>query len=135
MRTNCLRLQPASVQWGHFIDIGLPVEESRHAIFQSKLRGVPHDLTGNQLAQLASHTAGLNGADIEELVTEAKRRAARRDARRVCIEDFRTAAGFDTEKRDVESDPIIERDLNDSNGIDPPPEDPFDDDPSVGVVA
>ena len=72
------------------VQLGLPSEESRHAILQAKLEDVPHDLTGDQLAILASHTDGCSGADIEELVTDAKRRAARRDARTVSIEDFPT---------------------------------------------
>jgi SpoVK/Ycf46/Vps4 family AAA+-type ATPase len=93
---------------------------------------VPHDLTGDQLAQLASHTAGLSGADIEELVTDAKRRAARRDAQNVSIEDFPSAEGAATERNDTETEPITDRDLNDSNEVDPFPEGPFDDDPTAG---
>jgi SpoVK/Ycf46/Vps4 family AAA+-type ATPase len=86
-------IDPAILRPGRLathVEIGLPREESRHAIFQSKLSGVPHDLSGEQLASLASHTAGLSGADIEELVTNAKREAARRDARAVSFEDFLT---------------------------------------------
>lgn len=92
-------IDPAILRPGRLarhVEIGLPEEESRHAIFQSKLRGIPHDLTGDQLAQLASHTAGLSGADIEELVTDAKRRAAQRDAQTVSVEDFPTPKELDT---------------------------------------
>jgi len=35
----------------HF-EIDLPEEESRHAIFQLKLRGVPHELSGDELSWL-----------------------------------------------------------------------------------
>ncbi|RCU44318.1 ATP-binding protein [Haloplanus salinus] len=128
-------IDPAILRPGRLathVEIGLPREESRHAIFQSKLRGVPHDLTGDQLAQLASHTAGLSGADIEELVTDAKRRAARRDAQNVSIEDFPSAEGVATERNDTEAEPMTDRDLNDSNELDTFPEDPFDDDPTAG---
>jgi len=102
----------------HF-EIDLPEEESRHAIFQSKLRGVPHDLSGDYIALLASDTAGLSGADIEELVTDAKRRAARRDAQTVTIEDFPTPEELDTMTEDIHSEPVA--DVN-----------PSDDDSTVG---
>jgi len=128
-------IDPAILRPGRLathVEIGLPGEESRHAIFQSKLRGVPHDLTGDQLAQLASHTAGLSGADIEELVTNAKRNAAQRDARNVSIEDFPSAEKFATERANVEIEPITDRDRNDSNEVDSVPEDPFDEDPTAG---
>jgi SpoVK/Ycf46/Vps4 family AAA+-type ATPase len=96
------------------------------------LRGVPHRLTGDQLAEFASHTAGLSGADIEELVSEAKRQATRRDARRVSIENFLPLRGS-TPKRET-SNPIHHRKgPDDSNGIDPLPEEPFEDEPSVGI--
>jgi len=102
----------------HF-EIGLPKEESRHAIFQSKLRGVPHDLSGDYIALLASDTAGLSGADIEELVTDVKRRAARRDAQTVTIEDFPTSEELDIMTEDIHSEPVA--DVN-----------PSDDDSTVG---
>ena len=70
------------------VEIGLPSEESRQAIFQSKLRGVPNDLSGDDLVMLARHTAGLSGADIEELVNDVKRNAAKRDAQKISIDDF-----------------------------------------------
>ncbi|WP_251344509.1 ATP-binding protein [Haloplanus halophilus] len=128
-------IDPAILRPGRLashIEIGLPEEESRHAILQAKLTDVPHDLTGDQLATLAKHTAGCSGADIEELVTDAKRRAARRDARKISIEDFHSV-GVATEGTDTEIEPITDRDLNDSNEFDPVPEDPFDDDPTAGL--
>lgn len=128
-------IDPAILRPGRLashIEVGLPEEESRHAILQAKLTDVPHELTGDQLATLAKHTTGCSGADIEELVTDAKRRAARRDARKISIEDFHSV-GVATEGTDTEIEPIIDRDLNDSNEFDPVPDDPFDDDPTAGL--
>jgi len=128
-------IDPAILRPGRLashIEVGLPEEESRHAILQAKLTDVPHDLTGSHLATLAKHTTGCSGADIEELVTDAKRRAARRDARKISIEDFHSVE-VTTEGTDTEIEPITDRDLNDSNEFDPVPEDPFDDDPTAGL--
>ncbi|AXG08352.1 AAA family ATPase (plasmid) [Haloplanus rubicundus] len=128
-------IDPAILRPGRLashIEIGLPEQESRHAILQAKLTDVPHDLTGDQLATLAKHTTGCSGADIEELVTDAKRRAARRDARKISIEDFHSVE-VTTEGTDTEIEPITDRDLNDSNEFDPVPEDSFDDDPTAGL--
>ena len=126
-------IDPAILRPGRLathVEIGLPGEESRHAIFQSKLRGVPHDLTGDQLAQLASHTAGLSGADIEELVTDAKRRAARRDAQTVSVEDFPTPEELDTMTKDLHPESTADVDLSDIDGS--ASENTFDDDSTVG---
>ncbi|WP_324665693.1 AAA family ATPase [Haloarcula sediminis] len=84
-------IDPAILRPGRLathIEIGLPEEESRHAIFQSKLQGVPHELTGDGFADLARRSRGLSGADIEEVVTKAKRNAATRDADRISLRDF-----------------------------------------------
>ncbi|MDS0296952.1 ATP-binding protein [Halogeometricum luteum] len=126
-------IDPAILRPGRLathVEIGLPGEESRHAIFQSKLRGVPHDLTGAQLAQLASHTAGLSGADIEELVTDAKRRAALRDAQTVSVEDFPTPEELDTMTKDTHPESTADVDLSDIDGS--ASENAFDDDSTVG---
>lgn len=126
-------IDPAILRPGRLathVEIGLPGEESRHAIFQSKLRGVPHDLTGDQLAQLASNTAGLSGADIEELVTDAKRRAARRDAQTVSVEDFPTPEELDTMAKDIHPKSAADVDLSDIDGS--ASENTFDDDSTVG---
>jgi transitional endoplasmic reticulum ATPase len=126
-------IDPAVLRPGRLathVEIGLPEEESRHAIFQSKLRGVPHDLTGDQLAQLASNTAGFSGADIEELVTDAKRRAARRDAQTVSVEDFPNSEELDTMTKDIHPESTADVDLSDIDGS--ASENVFDDDSTVG---
>ena len=112
------------------IEIGFPGEESRHAIFQSKLRGVPHSLTGDQLAQLASCTSGLSGADIEEIVIESKRRAARRDAQAVSIEDFPTPEEFEILTEDIS--PKSSDDVSPTNDDWQSSKKVFDDDSTVG---
>jgi AAA+ superfamily predicted ATPase len=84
-------IDPAILRPGRLathIEIGLPEEESRHAIFQSKLQGVPHELSEDDFADLASRSRGLSGADIEEVVTKAKRNAATRNAEKISLEDF-----------------------------------------------
>jgi SpoVK/Ycf46/Vps4 family AAA+-type ATPase len=126
-------IDPAILRPGRLathVEVGLPEEESRHAIFQSKLRGAPHDLTGEELAQLASLTAGLSGADIEELVRDAKRRAARRDAQTVSVEDFPTPEELDGMTKDIHSRPTTG--LDRSNEDRSFSENAFDDDSTVG---
>jgi len=68
------------------------------------LENVPHGLVGHQLATLASQTAGYSGADIEELVTDAKREAAGRDAREISFEDFPTSEDIGDNVGDVDPD-------------------------------
>ena len=94
------------------IEIGLPSEESRHAIFQAKLENVPHDLTGDQLAILADHTNAYSGAEIEEVVTDAKRRAARRDADVVSFANFPTLEELGTTSDDTSSNAISDVELS-----------------------
>jgi SpoVK/Ycf46/Vps4 family AAA+-type ATPase len=99
-------------------ELGLPGEESRHAIFQSKLREVPHELTGEQLARLAGHTAGYSGADIGQLVTDARRRAARRDGRTVSLGDFLDVGEFDTDAGNTDHDPVDDSESPDRDQLD-----------------
>jgi SpoVK/Ycf46/Vps4 family AAA+-type ATPase len=114
------------------VEIGLPGEESRHAIFQSKLSGVPHDLTGSHLARLASQTVGYTGADIEKMVTDAKRGAARRDARTVALRDFPAVEDIDPSTRDADPESSGDADSPDRDWVDAEQENLFDDDPGVG---
>jgi AAA+ superfamily predicted ATPase len=100
-------IDPAILRPGRLathVEVGLPDEESRHAILQAKLENVPHGLAGHQLATLASQTAGYSGADIEELVTDAKREAAGRDARAVSFEHFPTTEDTGDDMGDVGPD-------------------------------
>jgi SpoVK/Ycf46/Vps4 family AAA+-type ATPase len=108
-------------------ELGLPGEESRHAIFQSKLREVPHDLTGEQLARLARETAGYSGADLEQLVTDAKRQAARRDAEAVSLEDFLTVEEFDIRAEPDDFETVGDIESLDRNRVDASPDDRLDD--------
>jgi transitional endoplasmic reticulum ATPase len=127
-------IDPAILRPGRLathVEIGLPNEESRHAILQAKLEGVPHDLTGDQLAILADHTDGCSGADIEELVTDAKRRAARRDADAVSFEDFLPVKDLGTGSDDIDPNAISDVDSGDQDTIGPSPED-HEDDSAVG---
>jgi SpoVK/Ycf46/Vps4 family AAA+-type ATPase len=71
----------------HF-EIGLPDEEARAAILRTHLSDVPSSLSDDEFANLATHTAGMTGADLADLVAEARRIAADRDARVLTREDF-----------------------------------------------
>jgi cell division protease FtsH len=73
----------------HF-EIGLPDEESRAAILQTHLEDVPTSISDADYAELASRTAGLTGADLANLVEDARWNAANRDARTLSREDFPT---------------------------------------------
>jgi len=91
-------IDPAMLRPGRLdtqIEIDLPEEESRHAIFQSKLQGVPNDIVGDEFARLARRSEGFSGADIERMVTIAKRNAANRDANRLSVEDFPSSEELD----------------------------------------
>ena len=71
----------------HF-EIGLPNEEARTAILRTHLTDVPSSLSDAEYAALATHTAGMTGADLADLVDEARRNAAARDARVLTRDDF-----------------------------------------------
>ncbi|WP_318571188.1 ATP-binding protein [Salinigranum marinum] len=84
-------IDPAILRPGRLathVEIAHPGEESRHAIFQAKLGGVPHELSGDDMALLATRTEGFSGADIEDVVGKAKRSAAKRDASVISLQDF-----------------------------------------------
>jgi len=115
----------------HF-EIDLPEEESRHAIFQSKLRGAPHELSGDELSWLARSTPSFSGAEIEELVTVAKRNAAKRDARKVSIEDFPSSDDLETMAKTTDPGELTRDHSEDRDFIDSASRKPFDDDPEVG---
>ena len=123
-------IDPAILRPGRLathVEVGLPDEESRHAILQAKLENVPHSLAGHQLATLASQTAGYSGADIEELVTDAKRRAARRDAQEVSFEHFLTAGEFDLNTGDANAESADDIESPDSSRVEPSDDTRFDD--------
>jgi len=123
-------IDPAILRPGRLathVEVGLPDEESRHAILQAKLENVPHSLAGHQLATLASQTAGYSGADIEELVTDAKRRAARRDAQEVSFEHFLTAGEFNLNTGDANAESADDIESPDSSRVEPSDDTRFDD--------
>lgn len=115
-------------------EIGLPDSEARHAIFQSKLRGVPTALSGDQLAELADHTRGFTGADLENLVDDAKRSAAKRDGDAVTIDDFPSFTELDRRVADIERayESSALPDPDDSSEMTSSDDDPEDDDSTVG---
>jgi SpoVK/Ycf46/Vps4 family AAA+-type ATPase len=71
----------------HF-EVGLPDEEARHAILKTHLEDIPSAVSGDEFAALARHTGGLTGADLANLVGQARRSAAHRNARAVTRDDF-----------------------------------------------
>ena len=70
------------------LEIGLPDKEARTAILRTHLTDVPSSLSDAEYANLATHTAGMTGADLADLVDEARRNAADRDARVLTRDDF-----------------------------------------------
>ncbi|WP_152043517.1 ATP-binding protein [Salinigranum salinum] len=116
-------------------EIGLPDSEARHAILQSKLRGVPSEVSGDQLAELADHTRGFTGADLENLVDDAKRSAAKRDGDAVTIDDFPSFTELDRRVADIERayESSALPDPDDPSEMTPPTDDTdTDDDSAVG---
>ncbi len=83
-------LDPALLRPGRFdrhITVARPTQKGRLAIFKVHVRDVPlaKDV---DLEAMASATAGMTGADIENLVNEAALWAARHDKNKVEMEDF-----------------------------------------------
>ena len=83
-------LDPALLRPGRFdrhITVNRPTHKGRMEIFKVHVRDVPlaDDV---DLRRLASSTVGLTGADIRNIVNEAALWAARKDKKRVDMEDF-----------------------------------------------
>lgn len=78
-------LDAALVRAGRFdlqIEVPLPNAEAREGIFKVHLRGLQVDL-GVDIAKLAARTAGLSGADIEQICKEAGFIAVREGKREI----------------------------------------------------
>ena len=60
------------------IEIGIPTAAARGDILRTLIRPVPHDLTPEQITELAGRTHGYVGADLSALIREAGMRAVRR---------------------------------------------------------
>ena len=128
-------IDPAILRPGRLsthLEVGLPDEESRHAILQAKLETVPHDISGDELADIATQTVGYSGADIEELITDAKRQAANRDAQAVSLRDFSVVKRqHEVDQANNEFDPATSGDTN-SRDMSKSSTDDNEDDPPVG---
>lgn len=87
-------LDPALLRPGRFdrlVEIALPAEQSREAIFRlycSRIRHIEEELLLHELAQ---KSFGLSGADIKNVVNEAAVLAAREKSDRVTAEHLRKA--------------------------------------------
>ena len=83
-------LDPALLRPGRFdrhITVGRPTQKARLEIFKVHVREVPLDKDVD-LDVMASATAGMTGADIQNLVNEAALWAARHNKTRVQMSDF-----------------------------------------------
>jgi cell division protease FtsH len=83
-------LDPALLRPGRFdrhVTVSRPTKAGRHAIFKVHVREVPlaEDV---DLEAMAEATAGMTGADIQNLVNEAALWAARKNKNKVEMEDF-----------------------------------------------
>lgn len=79
------RVDPAMLRPGRFdkrILIGPPDEAARHELFRLFLKERPHSKAVD-FDSLVKRTEGYSNADIEEVVKEAARTAAREDARKI----------------------------------------------------
>ncbi len=83
-------LDPALLRPGRFdrhVTVSRPTKNGRHEIFKVHVRNVP--LAADvDLEVMAQATAGMTGADIQNLVNEAALWAARHDKTKVEMEDF-----------------------------------------------
>ena len=106
----------------HF-EIGLPDEDARAAILRTHVSNVPSSLSTAEYAALATHTAGMTGADLANLVGEARRNAASRDARVLTRDDFPPAEDLQAiaTEMEPETDDLPAVDGRDDNE---PPRDP-----------
>jgi AAA+ superfamily predicted ATPase len=111
----------------HF-EIGLPDEEARTAILRTHLTDVPSSLSDAEYAALATHTAGMTGADLADLVEEARRNAAARDARVLTRDDFPSTEDLQVIATELEPETD---DLPTVDGGDNDEEDPRDPDVAV----
>jgi AAA+ superfamily predicted ATPase len=113
----------------HF-EIGLPDEEARHAILNVHLADVPSSLSGEELADLATQTDGLTGAELDALVDDARRRAADRDAEAIVRSDFPSIEELTERTESVEPDPADllggPEDMDSERTADSDPPDPDD---------
>lgn len=83
-------LDPALLRPGRFdrhVTVSRPTVKGRHAIFKVHVRDIPLD-TDVDLEVLAQATAGMTGADIQNLANEAALWAARKDKSKVSMSDF-----------------------------------------------
>jgi len=107
----------------HF-EIGLPDEEARTAIFRTHLTDVPSSLSDAEYAALATHTAGMTGADLADLVDEARRNAADRDARVLTRDDFPSTEDLQVIATELEPETDDLPTVDGGNNDDEDPRDP-----------
>lgn len=84
LTTNRLdHIDPAAIRNGRIdekIKIDAPDPAARVAILQTLLQDIPHTLNKPDIRWLVSETNGATGADLETLIDEARRRAAKHNA-------------------------------------------------------
>lgn len=77
-------IDPAILRPGRIdleIEVGLPDQETRKEIIWEHLTGVPQDVTDSVVEEIAEMTDGWNCAELESIVTKARRAAASQNAR------------------------------------------------------
>lgn len=65
------------------IDLGLPDRDARIQILKTKLAEIPHRMSLSDVEEIADQTAGWSGADLDSLITNARRDAALENARQL----------------------------------------------------
>lgn len=81
-------------------EIGMPGPEARTKILKVKVAGIPHKLSEKHVKMLASKTEGWSGADLNNLVNQAKIIAANRNAKHLTLEDLKEA--YNDTRPDIE---------------------------------
>lgn len=81
-------------------EIGMPNEEARTNILKVKLADIPHKLTLDHVKTVAEKTDGWSGADLNNLVNQAKIEAAGRGAEYMTLDDIKV--GYEETKSATE---------------------------------
>lgn len=89
-------MDPAILRPGRIdlhMEIGPPGLEARHKIISNKLEDVPQSVSEDLVDEIAETTDGWTGADLEGMTNQAKRDAARENAR--CLTDEHLHSAFE----------------------------------------
>ncbi len=73
-------------------EIDVPDRQGRADIMKKNLEDIPHDLDNDDVKELVAKTEGWSGADIESLIGQAKRTAAKNKCNQLTIDHIDTTS-------------------------------------------